>query len=249
MDTALVELVPTGVRAMEGSAEYTLGYLDEPPPPGSLKDGGAASSTSTTSCSPGTLMNYEQIVEENNSLRCTFSGCGKLFKSRWSLTRHLRVHSGERPFKCELCKKSFVQKCSLTRHAQTHSENKLWPCPHPGCDKNFKLKEYLEIHKGIHVRAKPVKELDDNAEMQSMEIRNSMQDQFRERLIRLSMRHRRDMIESSKREDKLRNELWTYQKSFANAMTVLQTKCPHNVTVEMADLAQKAIEQALKPIA
>ena len=50
---------------------------------------------------------------------CTWEGCSYAFKTKGSLKRHMRRHTGERPFRCELCGRCFGESGALTRHLKS----------------------------------------------------------------------------------------------------------------------------------
>ena len=48
--------------------------------------------------------------------------CGKMLSSFSSLDRHMLVHSGERPFSCEVCGQTFTTNGNMHRHRRTHND-------------------------------------------------------------------------------------------------------------------------------
>jgi uncharacterized Zn-finger protein len=48
---------------------------------------------------------------------CACEQCPKVFNAAWKLKRHMRVHTGEKPFKCDVpgCTKSYSEKGALVR--------------------------------------------------------------------------------------------------------------------------------------
>ncbi|XP_041923253.1 ras-responsive element-binding protein 1 isoform X2 [Alosa sapidissima] len=48
--------------------------------------------------------------------------CSKRFWSLQDLTRHMRSHTGERPYRCTTCERTFTLKHSLVRHQRIHQK-------------------------------------------------------------------------------------------------------------------------------
>ncbi|XP_060942383.1 early growth response protein 1-like isoform X2 [Limanda limanda] len=81
---------------------------------------------------------------------CPAAGCERRFSRSDELTRHVRVHTGQKPFQCRICMRSFSRSDHLTTHIRTHTGEKPFGCSE--CGRRFARSDERKRHAKVHQR-------------------------------------------------------------------------------------------------
>ena len=63
------------------------------------------------------------------------------------IAQHKKIHTGDKPYECDICKKSVSQSISLAQHKRIHTGEKPYECDI--CKKSFSQSISLAQHKGF----------------------------------------------------------------------------------------------------
>ncbi|KAG5896086.1 hypothetical protein JTB14_006875 [Gonioctena quinquepunctata] len=98
---------------------------------------------------------YRAHMKRHEGLSYVCDVCGKNVTSVESLKRHIRTHTGERPYKCEECGKNFKTAQYLVTHKRVHTKEKPYVCDI--CNQSFTQKSSLTVHVRYHTGERPYK--------------------------------------------------------------------------------------------
>jgi hypothetical protein len=79
---------------------------------------------------------------------CPAESCDRRFSRSDELSRHLRIHTGQRPFPCKICQRAFSRSDHLTTHLRTHTGEKPFACE--VCARRFSRSDERTRHMRVH---------------------------------------------------------------------------------------------------
>ncbi|MFT7818781.1 hypothetical protein Z043-109722 [Arapaima gigas] len=142
----------------EADVEFYLNYFNSTPheeaialaqgllPPWTPRRGRAANRGQGGGVAAGA---GEKKVRSKAFQKCPI--CSKVIQGAGKLPRHIRTHTGEKPYECAICKVRFTRQDKLKVHMRKHTGEKPYLCTQCGAAfaHNYDLKNHMRVHTGL----------------------------------------------------------------------------------------------------
>ena len=93
-------------------------------------------------------------ADRTRKFKCQWVGCNYESTGSGHMKRHMRTHTGERPYVCTWpgCAYSASQSGHLVQHMRSHTGERPFKCPVAGCDYAASRSGHLKRHMKVHER-------------------------------------------------------------------------------------------------
>ncbi|KAI0984163.1 hypothetical protein GJ496_011999 [Pomphorhynchus laevis] len=88
--------------------------------------------------------------QRSKNYQCEVHNCNRKFFRSDELARHVRIHTGDKPFICSICVRGFSRSDHLTTHIRTHTGEKPFVCHI--CKRGFARSDERKRHIKVHLR-------------------------------------------------------------------------------------------------